>query len=65
MFSNDKFTVYNDTNYKKKYVFFIRFKFDLCSLVAEHIENEAIQPMIFEVILRQVYKSITFYPSKD
>ena len=65
MFSSEKYVVYNDTNYKRKYVLFDRFKFDLCSLISRHIEQGTISAQLFEIVLRQVYKSITFFPEKD
>ena len=65
LFSNEKCVVYNDSNYKRKYVLFDRFKFDVCSLIAKHIDNESIYVDSFEIILRYVYKSITFFRTPD
>lgn len=56
----DRFCAYNENNYQKKYVFFDRFKFDVCSLISEKIENNLLLDESFEVILRNVYKQITF-----
>lgn len=42
MFSSEKYVVYNDPNFKKKYVLFDRFKFDLCSLISDHIESDSV-----------------------
>ena len=42
LFSNDKYTVCMDPNYQKKYVHFDRFRYDLCTLVSEHIESETL-----------------------
>lgn len=62
---SDEFLVCNDLNFKKSHVFFERFRYDVCSLVSDHIDSGMVQPDTFEVILRQVYKKITFIKQKD
>lgn len=37
----------------------------MCSLVSDHIYNGVLTPDTYEVVLRQVYKQITFQQSKD
>jgi hypothetical protein len=59
-YSTDQFVVYNDQNYTKSYVFFDRFRFDVCSLVSDHIYSGGMRADTYEVVLRQVYKQITF-----
>ena len=39
IFSTDEYIVSNDQNYKKTHVFFERFRYDVCSLVSEHIDS--------------------------
>ena len=52
VFCTDEFIASNDLNYKKSHVFFERFRYDVCSLVSEHIDSGMIQQDTFEVILR-------------
>ena len=42
-----------------------RFKFDMCSMLADEIDSGQVDPDLFEVILRQIYSAITFYDSEN
>ena len=53
--------VYKDPTHKKQYVFFDRFRFDLCSMLTEQIVNQQLDTVLFEVILRQIYAAVTYY----
>ena len=58
---NMAWVAFKDINYKKKYVFFDRFQFDVCSLASSLIEDGEMDTELFEVLLRQVYTAITFH----
>lgn len=44
--------VHNDPQHKKQYVFMDRFKFDMCSMLADEIDSGQVDPDLFEVLLR-------------
>lgn len=46
--------------YKSKFVFYDRFRFDVCWMPAPLIIRRELDAPLFEMILRQIYQSITF-----
>jgi hypothetical protein len=65
MSASEEYLVYKDSNYKRKYVQFERFRFDICALIARLIEQDGITVDYYEFILRQVYRAVTFSPSSQ
>lgn len=57
--------VFNDSNFKKEYVFFDRFRFDFCSLLSHEIDAGHVDISLVEVILRQVYSGMTYYDADN
>jgi hypothetical protein len=58
---NKEWNAAEDKNFKNDYVFFDRFKFDICSLFSSYFQTDIISLESYEEILRQIYKNITFY----
>lgn len=50
--TNIHWTVPYDSNFKKEYIFYDRFQFDLCSLFSNQIEQDQIDIELLEFLLR-------------
>ena len=49
---NKNWTAVEDKNFKDDYVFFDRFKFDICSILSSYFQTDVISLEIYEEILR-------------
>ena len=65
LFTSERYAVYTDSNYKRKYAQYDRFKFDVCSLISAHVDQASLDVDKFEIVLREIFKAITFHQTRD